>query len=644
PPNVNAQEAQSMMDAGLLQEGEASVIRGPEDLGEQPDSADLASRFGIESFRNRQATEATREAPPEQRTAEYTLGTPNDLPEPPEGYAWAVRIDSPANAQPGTTYAARLIPLVASPDGGWMVPENLGEGVMVVATPEGVAMPEAPRGPLDAALDVVNPIIEDPVGTIEAGISRLPGGEVLTNSTLPELIWGARYFIENVPVTGEPGGATLSDIGTNIDEWKIPGTDTTIGDFRRGIWNLDIPGTQATLGDVVTAFVNYVQVPGDDAINVISDNLYEQFTGNEVDTETTGGGALGRIPLIGGFLENMYESGLDNDVSQGAAEAILGKPYVDWATQNQDTYVDIYENGYDLNGDGSVMITGADGVLTYWLNEEASAVEALYVLTFTDPLTIAGGIGAGGKWVASGGRIIRMGAQADPGVVGRAQRIVGRGLEAVGTATHVVGRTGEAIGDLGLEYVLRGTTRALEKTGIIAPSPGTRRSTDMTDAQEAAGGAIRQDRVTEEGDTIVVDDNGRVVEVEGADGTSREVTPADRRTVSEGEFPVGTGPEQEYYNSRIIRTGDGWEVQVLTDDGGWVTRTKSKTLDNARKWETRFQQRATTASGGGRWERAPQGTDSPKFIDNIPPDQYDALRAAIGDQWAQSEDIMASIG
>src|SRR5690606_10587060 len=33
-PNVNAQEAQSMMDAGLLQDAEAPVIRGPEDLGE----------------------------------------------------------------------------------------------------------------------------------------------------------------------------------------------------------------------------------------------------------------------------------------------------------------------------------------------------------------------------------------------------------------------------------------------------------------------------------------------------------------------------------------------------------------------------------------------------------------------------------
>src|SRR5690606_841374 len=396
------------------------------------------------------------------------------------------------------------------------VPENVVSGV-----------PEADDGILGAALDVVNPIIEDPVGTIEAGISRLPGGEILTESTLPELIWGARYFIENVPVTGEPGGPTLSDIGTNIDEWKIPGTDTTIGDFRAGIWNLDIPGTQDTVGDAVTAFVHYVQVPGDDAINVICDNLYEQFTGNEVDTETTGGGALGRIPLIGGFLENMYESGLDNDVSQGAAEAILGKPYVDWAMENQDTYVDSYENGYDLNGDGSVMITGADGGLTYWLHAEASAVEALYVLTFTAPLTIAGGIGAGGKWVARGGKIIRMGAQADPGIVARAQRIVGRGLEAVGTGIHVAGRTGEALGDLGAEYVLWGITRGLEKTGIIAPSPGTRRSTDMTDAQEAAGGAIRQDRVTEEGDTIVVDDTGRVVEVEGADGTSREVSTAD---------------------------------------------------------------------------------------------------------------------
>src|SRR5690606_16511595 len=128
---------------------------------------------------------------------------------------------------------------------------------------------------------------------------------------------------------------------------------------------------------------------------------------------------------------------------------------------------------------------------------------------------------------------------------------------------------------LGAEYVLWGITRGLEKTGIIAPSPGTRRDTDMTDAKDAGGGALRQDRVTEDGDTIVVDDNGRVVEVEGADGTSREVSTADRRTVSEGEFPVGTGPEQEYYNSRIIRTDDGWEVQVLTDDGGWVTRTKS---------------------------------------------------------------------
>src|SRR5690606_31993735 len=161
---------------------------------------------------------------------------------------------------------------------------------------------------------------------------RLPGGAILTESTLPELIWGARYFIENVPVTGEPGGPTLSDIGTNIDEGKIPGTDTTIGDFRSGIWNLDIPGTQATLGDVVTASVNYVAVPRDDAINVISDNLYEQLTGNEVAAGATGGRAMSRIPLTGGFLENMHESGLDNDVSQGAAETILGKPYLHWAT------------------------------------------------------------------------------------------------------------------------------------------------------------------------------------------------------------------------------------------------------------------------------------------------------------------------
>src|SRR5690606_15214715 len=144
----------------------------------------------------------------------------------------------------------------------------------------------------------------------------------------------------------------------------------------------------------------------------------------------------------------------------------------------------------------------------------------------------------------------------------------------VGTGIHVAGRTGEALGDLGAEYVLWGITWGLENMGIIVPSPGTRRSAHVTDAQEAAGGAIRQDRVTEEGDTIVVDDTGRVVEVEGADGTSREVSTAARRTVSEGEFPVGTGPEQEYYNSRIIRTEDGWEVQVLTDDGGWVTRTK----------------------------------------------------------------------
>src|SRR5690606_16021509 len=181
------------------------------------------------------------------------------------------------------------------------VPENVVSGV-----------PEADDGILGAALDVVNPIIEDPVGTIEAGISRLPGGEILTESTLPELIWGARYFIENVPVTGEPGGPTLSDIGTNIDEWKIPGTDTTIGDFRSGIWNLDIPGTQATLGDVVTAFVNYVQVPGDDAINVISENLYEQFTGNEFDTETTGGRAMSRIQRIGCIRDTLSASGFDS--------------------------------------------------------------------------------------------------------------------------------------------------------------------------------------------------------------------------------------------------------------------------------------------------------------------------------------------
>src|SRR5690606_12510756 len=51
-----------------------------------------------------------------------------------------------------------------------------------------------------------------------------------------------------------------------------------------------------------------------------------------------------------------------------------------------------------------------------------------------------------------------------------------------------------------------------------------------------------------------------------------------------------------------------------------------------------------TASGGGRWERAAPEANSQKFIDQIPQEQYDALRAALGDQWAQSEDIMASIG
>src|SRR5690606_16661990 len=107
---------------------------------------------------------------------------------------------------------------------------------------------------------------------------------------------------------------------------------------------------------------------------------------------------------------------------------------------------------------------------------------------------------------------------------------------------------------------------------------------------------------------------------------------------------TGTVLEQDYYNTRIVRGEDTWEVQVLNNDGQWVTRTKSKSLDNARKWETRYQQRATTASGGGRWERAAPEANSQKFIDQIPQEQYDALRAALGDQWAQSEDIMASIG
>src|SRR5690606_34667349 len=239
-PNVNAQEAQSMMDAGLLQEGEAPVIRGPEDLGEQADSADLASRFGIESFRNRQATEATREDVP-FRTPEggftIRLGMEHDLPDAPEGYVWVADLNTAsAMRQPGEEVSVRLVRLEADPSGGWRLPQ-LPMNSMAIDVPENVVSgaPEADDGILGAAIDFVSPAIEDPVGTIEAGISRLPGGEILTESTLPELIWGARYFIENVPITGEPGGATLSDIGTNIDEWKIPGTDTTIGDFRSGI-------------------------------------------------------------------------------------------------------------------------------------------------------------------------------------------------------------------------------------------------------------------------------------------------------------------------------------------------------------------------------------------------------------------------
>src|SRR5690606_9190745 len=253
-------------------------------------------------------------------------------------------------------------------------------------------------------------------------------------------------------------------------------------------------------------------------------------------------------------------------------------------------------------------------------------------------LTWAGGIGAGGKFIVRGGKIIRMADNAGP-----IRKTVGGLTEGVGTAIHVAGRTGEVIGDFGAEYVLQGATWVLRNSKIIGESPAARREADMTDFEEATEGATRQDKVVSEGDTITLDENGNAVEIEHADGTTTTIDGPQRPPAPEG-VETGTVLEQDYYNTRIVRGEDTWEVQVLNNDGPWVTRTKSKSLDNARKWETRYQQRATTASGGGRWERAAPEANSQKFIDQIPQEQYDALRAALGDQWAQSEDIMASIG
>src|SRR5690606_14745845 len=114
-PNVNAQEAQSMMDAGLLQEGEAPVIRGPEDLGgEVVDPGEQASL--AQSVLRQQQQEAERqaqeEAEAEQRRQEavveinghlfpagttapgqYTLENIESAPMP-EGYVWVTDIGS----------------------------------------------------------------------------------------------------------------------------------------------------------------------------------------------------------------------------------------------------------------------------------------------------------------------------------------------------------------------------------------------------------------------------------------------------------------------------------------------------------------------------------------------------------------------
>lgn len=137
--------------------------------------------------------------------------------------------------------------------------------------------------------------------------------------------------------------------------------------------------------------------------------LYERASGNDVDLP-------GWDPLTA-FLLGAPETDLKPGKTKlTSEEGSIGE----WAKANPDKVIDLYENGYDSDGDGVVDFTGGEAVFEYWIGTQNKFTRIVGELA-GDPLNVATG----------GGGLLRRGAAKVAGPT-LARSATSRGLETTG--------------------------------------------------------------------------------------------------------------------------------------------------------------------------------------------------------------------
>lgn len=225
--------------------------------------------------------------------------------------------------------------------------------------------------------------------------------------------------------TGVPGGVrqvTEEDVAAQQQKQIAPSADKGDPNATPDIGDYALRGAGAAAGGVGTvldrsvgsayrALPDWIKSPVGAVGNVagkVGSAILETGLGaldeGRAGWASSAGDAVYKDVLVGGKKESSDPAVAWVDTWTFAT---TGHTYSEYIYENQATAKQVYENGYDSNGDGVVDYTGGRA-LWEWYVSSLPTWQRAPLDVFSDPLTYAAGVGAAGDVVSKSGKAIRL--------------------------------------------------------------------------------------------------------------------------------------------------------------------------------------------------------------------------------------------
>lgn len=528
----------------------------------------------------------------------------------PSGTTEPVKINAPSGRGPSVS-----TPLADAPSGYVWVADEDGNAWLVVdqrdktgrqIVPDNT-FPVAP-GVSDSPLELMTEHVLDPAAeTFDAVLGTVIGGAVNLSGKVVKDEW-KDWWDENVQGPFEIAFDLYNsspEVRKAFDQ-AVPGTPSKV---------LTIPEVQnlvsVTLENPLAGFLTLVGMPQQAVLNV---TIGEKIRGYKDENSDTS-----KFTLVVSHI-----------------------PFVDqafmWMDDNPEKAIDLYENGYDSNGDGVVDATGSMAVWMYWEDNEAGSFVRVMANTLSDPLTAAAGAGTVGKIVSRGGRLIRLAPEAGPVL-----RTLGRGMGVTGKVISGTARVVEDVSDLGLRYVLQGFVAVGNK--LNGPVSSARRA-------EHIDGEVKPVRVETKnrkpgrtssiGTLVQADEMGSTVRMEVSNENAPTTGPLARKKrtpsastedmgkVFDDAFGITEGDTFSSALGDVVKTEDG--LEIYKPDGSVETANSTSGISHIAE--------STPGEAGNvpdRWLQREITPDSPvRYTDGMRQEVWNQVMPSLADDLNES--------